>query len=175
MTSAAAREQGVQRPLMQVLLGAGARATPAAIDAALGHREREAVCALLEAGQPLTAPIAAALGRTDVLGALLRDASADERQRALGLAVINGELAAARSALDAGADPNRFLPVHAHSLPLHSAALDENLELLQLLVERGARPDAVDTLWHGTPLDWAIHEGKARSRAFLERLRDGAR
>ena len=74
-------------------------------------------------------------------------------------------------ALDAGADVNGFLPVHAHSTALHQAAIDENLELIELLIARGARADIADTLWGSTPLGWAMHQGKARARAYLEGLR----
>jgi ankyrin repeat protein len=170
MTSSPAREQGLQIPLVELLLRAGATATAQAIDMTLGHRELAPILALLQAGHEMTASIAAALGRTDQLSGLLRTAPADEIQNALGMAVINGQTDAARLALDAGADPNRFLPVHAHSLPLHQAVLDENLELMDLLVAHGARTDIADKLWNGTPLDWAIHQGKDRARAWFERL-----
>jgi hypothetical protein len=58
--------------------------------------------------------------------------------------------------------------VHQHSVPLHQAALDENIELMELLLAHGARLDIRDTLWNGTPLGWARHEGKAKAIAFLE-------
>jgi ankyrin repeat protein len=170
MTSTPAREQGLQIPLLELLVGAGATPTPQAIDMTLGHRELPPVLALLQAGHPMTAPIAASLGDTGRLEGLLRTASADEVQRAFGMAVINGQTEAARLALEAGADVNAFLPVHRHSTPLHQAALDENLELMELLVARGARADVADTLWGSTPLGWAIHQGKTRSRTWLERL-----
>jgi ankyrin repeat protein len=168
MTSAPAREQGLQIPLLERLLEAGAKATPQAIDMTLAHRELAPIDALLRAGHPMTAPIAAALGRTDRLKELLRGASASEVHSALSLAAVNGHTEAARLALDAGADVDAFMVVHRHSTPLHQAALDENLELMALLLARGARTDIADTLWDGTPLDWAIHQGKARSRAYLE-------
>jgi Ankyrin repeats (many copies) len=170
MTSSPAREQGLQISLVELLLRAGATATTRAIDMTLGHCELAPILALLRMGHRMTAPIAAALGRTDQLAGLLDTAPADEIQNALGMAVINGQTNAAHLALEAGADPNRFLPVHAHSLPLHQAALDENLELMELLVARGARTDIADKLWNGTPLDWAIHQGKDRARAWLEQL-----
>jgi len=170
MTSSPAREQGLQGPLIACLIEAGATASPQAIDTTLAHWELEPVRALLAGGLPLTAGIAAALGDLDRLPALLAEASREEIQRALGLAAINRENVAARMALDAGADPNGFLPVHTHSLPLHQAAIDENLELMELLVSRGARTDIADPLWGATPLDWAIHNGKTRARAYLERL-----
>jgi hypothetical protein len=165
MTSAAAREQGHQVPLIRTLLAAGAAATAQTIDLALAHRELEAVQAL---EPPLTASIAAALGRADHLRRLLATAAPAEVQAAFGLAVINGRTAAASVALDAGADVNAFLPVHPHSVALHQAALHDDVELLELLVERGARTDLRDTVWGGTPREWAVHEHRPRAAAYLE-------
>jgi len=118
----------------------------------------------------MTAPIAAALGRTEALTSLLPNASPEERQEALGLATINRQLEAARLCLDAGADPNGFLPVHRHSMPLHQAALHGNVELMKLLVAHGARLDIRDTLWDGTPLGWAVHNKKTEAEAYLRSL-----
>jgi ankyrin repeat protein len=171
MTSAPARDQGLQGPLIACLVKAGAVAGMQAIDSTLAHWELDPVRQLLAAGLPMTAAMAAALGEIDRLPALLAEASPEEVQRTLGLAVINRQNAAARLALESGADPNGFLPVHAHSLPLHQAAIDENIELMALLLARGARTDVPDKLWGATPLDWAIHNNKARSRAWLEGLR----
>jgi hypothetical protein len=173
MTSSPAREQGLQIPLVELLLRAGATATSQAISMTLGHRELAPIRALLRMGQRMTASIAAALGQTEQLVGLLRTASAEEIQDALGMAVINGQTDAARVALDAGADPDGFLPVHTHSLPLHLAVLDENMDLMELLVAHGARTDIADRLWHATPLGWAVHQGKDRARAWLERLGSG--
>jgi ankyrin repeat protein len=170
MTSLPAREQGLQIPLLERLMKAGATPTTKAIDVTLAHRELAPIQALLQAGHPMTLPIAAALGRTDRLEALLREASAEEVQNAFGMAVINRQVEAARLALDAGADVNGFLPVHAHSTALHQAAIDENLALMELLVERGARTDIADKLWSSTPLGWARHQGKSRAGDYLERV-----
>jgi hypothetical protein len=167
ISGAAAREAGRQLELMDALLAAGARATPDAIDVALAHQEREAVAALLRAGYPSTAPIAAGLGRTDELPALLAGATRQEANRALGLAVINDQPYAARLALDAGADVGAFLPVHAHSTALHQAALTDDVALIDLLLARGAPTDVRDRVWNGTPLDWAIHERREQARKRL--------
>ena len=51
--------------------------------------------------------------------------------------------------------------------------VDEKFELMELLVAHGARTDIADKLWNATPLGRAIHQGKDRARAWLERL--GAR
>jgi hypothetical protein len=172
MTSLPAREQGLQIPLIEQLMKAGATATARAIDVTLAHWELAPIRALLQSGHPMTAPIAAALGRTDRLKDLLREASAAEIQNTFGMAVINRQNEAARLALDAGADVNGFLPVHAHSTALHQAAIDENLELMALLVERGARTDIADKLWSSTPFGWASHQGKTRAADYLKQLAD---
>ena len=116
----------------------------------------------------MSAPIAAALGADDVLRELLPSASRDDVQTAFGLAVINGHTNAARLALDAGADVDAYLPVHAHMTALHGAAQLDDAALIALLLSRGARADQRDTLWDATPLGWANHFGKAAARAALE-------
>jgi peptide-methionine (S)-S-oxide reductase len=161
--------QGHQDDMLATLLAAGARASPQAIAVALAHRQIAPVRALLAAGHAMTAPIAAALDNTE-LATLLGDTSAEDRQIALGLAVINGHVAVARRCLDAGADANAFLPVHRHSTPAHQAAINDDVEMLKLLIECGARLDTRDTLWDGTPLGWAVHGKKANAEAYLRSL-----
>jgi peptide-methionine (S)-S-oxide reductase len=163
MTGCAAREAGLQVPLMDALLEAGAHATPAAIHATLRERELGAVEALLERGHPLTAPIAAALGRTDDLGALLTPENA---QDALYVAALNRRTEAAALALDAGADPDAF-PDHATAL--HEAALNDDTPTVELLLDRGARTDLRDRMWDGTPLGWARHARADRAAELLSR------
>ena len=169
MTSSSAREHAQQLPLMRVLLAAGATAAPDAIVMTAGHRELDALRALLDGGQRMTVLLAAALGADEQLRELLPNASAEDVQTAFGLAVINQHTHAARLALDAGADVDAFLPVHAHSTALHQAALADDVALIELLLERGARTDVRDTLWDATALGWAIHQGRAAARAVLER------
>lgn len=163
MTSAPAREQGLQLPLMDVLIEAGAVAGPPEIEGALGHRELGAIEELLRRGYAMTAPIAASLGRLDELSRLLPE----DAQAAFAFAVINGRTEAARLALDAGADVNAPAPVHSHSTALHQAVLHDDPELLRALIERGARTDVRDTLHHGTPLDWARYLELPNATAFL--------
>lgn len=167
MTSAAAREHGLQTPLIQKLLAAGAQPSETAIASALAHKELEPIRALEAAGVPLDAAMAAGLDRAETLRELLLNAPREQVQLALALAAINGHEGVARVALEFKADPNAFMPVHAHSVPLHQAALTENIRLLELLIGHGARTDIRDKMWNGTPLDWSVHEGKHASRAFL--------
>jgi peptide-methionine (S)-S-oxide reductase len=167
MTGAAARAQGLQRPLMRVLLDGGAVASTETILKTAAEKERDALRMLLESGHPMTATIAAALGDDEALRSLLASASRDERQAAFGAAVINGRLAAARIALDAGAKVNARLPVHAHATALHQAAFDGDLALIALLLERGAHRDTRDALWDGTPHDWALYANRTAAAEAL--------
>ena len=133
------------------------------------HRELGALRALLDGGQPMTAPIAAALGADDELRALLRSADRENVQAAFAMAVINGHLEAVRLALEAGADVNAYLIVHAHSTALHQAANDNNVRLIELLLAHGARRDLRDTLWSSTPLGWATYFDRRQAMAALGR------
>lgn len=167
MSGSAAREQDLQIPLLALLVDAGATPSDNAIVVALAHRETRPVEALLTRGHALTAVIAAGLGRDAALPALLAAAAPIERQAALAMAVVNRRVDAARLCLQAGADANAFMPVHKHSAPLHQAALDGDVAMMKLLVSHGARNDIRDTLWNGTPLGWAVHNGQREAEAYL--------
>lgn len=62
------------------------------------------------------------------------------------------------------------MPCHAHSTPLHQAAIHDDVAMIDLLVAHGARLDIEDKLWRGTALGWAVHEGKKQAEAFLRSL-----
>ena len=70
--------------------------------------------------------------------------------------------------VEAGADPNAFMPCHTHATPLHQAALDGRIDLMELLVSHGASLDVEDKLWRGTPLGWAQHAKDAAVADFLK-------
>jgi peptide-methionine (S)-S-oxide reductase len=169
MTSSSAREQGHQLPLLRLLLEAGAMVSRDAILSAAAHRERESLRALIADGRPLDALLAAALGEVSSLPSLLQRASQKDRDAALGLAVINQETEAARMAIAAGADVNAFLPIHSHSTALHQAAAYNDVELIRLLLDAGARDDSRDTLWDATPREWALFADKIEAAAALDR------
>jgi hypothetical protein len=160
----------MQIDLVRTLTEAGAVADYGAVLATLGHGQRAPIAWLVERGMKLTAAAAAGLGRIDALADLLTRASEQEKNDALALAAINGQSEATRLALESGADPNQRMPVHTHSTPLHHAAIREDLATMKLLVAHGARLDIRDTLWHGTPLGWAVHEGRKEAEAYLRGL-----
>jgi ankyrin repeat protein len=85
------------------------------------------------------------------------------------LAAQHGQTEIVRLLLDAGEDPDRYNPAgnHGHSTPLHQAALAGHEEVVHLLVERGARLDIEDSIYHGTPLGWALHSGQSAIADYL--------
>ena len=84
-------------------------------------------------------------------------------------AAAAGHADVVRLLLDAGEDPSRYNPdgYHAHSTPLHQAVWSDHADVVRLLVERGARLDIQDTVYHGTPLGWAIHGGRTAIAEYL--------
>lgn len=111
---------------------------------------------------------AAGLGRLADAARLLPAADAESRHRALALAQY-GHTEVVRLLLDAGEDPGRYNPEgnHAHSTPLHQAALAGHDVVVRLLVERGARLDVKDKIYHGTPLGWAEYAGRTEIAKYL--------
>jgi hypothetical protein len=164
------RECGVQTSLIDVLCDYGADPGSAMLPA-LVHAEFGAAEVLLRRGAGLSLPVAAATGRVEDVQRLLSGASSEERHIALALACQHGRLQVVRLLLDAGEDPNRYNPVgcHSHSTPLHQAALAGHSEVVQLLIERGAKVDTRDILFGGTPSGWAEHGGKSEIAAYLRK------
>jgi hypothetical protein len=170
------RECGVQIPLIDLLCEYGA-SPESALRAAAAHGEHEAVNALLRHGARLDLPVAAALGRVDEFHRFFPTANVHDRHLALALASQFGHVEIVRLLLDAGEDPNRYNPMgaHSHSTPLHQAVWAGHESLVRLLVERGARLDRKDVLWHGTPADWAEYGGRLELESYLraqQSLRD---
>jgi hypothetical protein len=164
-------ECGVQIALIELLCDYGAD-PDSAIHAAAPQRSLAAAYALIARGAHIDLPIAAAMGRVDDTRRLLPTANSVDRHLALAVASQVGHIEIVRLLLDAGEDPNRYNPLgsHAHSTPLHQAALNGNEDLVRLLIERGASVDTKDLLWRGTPADWAQHEGKTELEVYLRAM-----
>jgi hypothetical protein len=170
------RECGVQGALIHLLCGRGAD-PDSAIQGAAVLFEIEAVKALVGLGAHVTLPVAAALGQTEDAFRLLPKSNSEQRHLALALAAQYGHTEIVRLMLDAREDPNRFNPLgaHSHSTPLHQAAWNGHLEVVKLLVLRGARTDVKDILFGGTPAGWANYSGKEEVEAYLRQLEDRER
>ncbi|MBC7897837.1 MAG: ankyrin repeat domain-containing protein [Cytophagaceae bacterium] len=168
---------GMQVPLVHVLLdhgaaieGVGMPKWHSPLMTALIFGFRDAAEALVSRGAKVDRlEVAAGLGRVGDATALLPSADEESRHRALALATMCGQVGVARRLLEAGVDPSRRNPdgFHGHATPLHHAAHAGHLEMVALLVRHGARVDLRDSLWQGTPLDWAEHGEQDTIAAFL--------
>jgi ankyrin repeat protein len=145
------------------------------VETALVFGYRDAAEALVRHGAPVSLPAAAGLGRAELLRAMLPEASAAARRRALAIAAQSGQVETARILIDAGEDPNRFNPpgTHSHATPLHQAVWAGHVEVVRLLVERGARLDIRDTIYNSTPLGWAEYGGREQIAALLRGVKGG--
>jgi len=170
-------QAGVQVALLDTLVDYGASVEErgegkwkSPLMTALAFGYRDAAEALVRRGARVDHLAAAAgLGRLNDAARLLPGADPKSRHVALALAAQSGHTAVVKLLLDAGEDPDRYNPDgnHAHSTPLHQAALAGHDAVVQLLVERGARLDMKDTIYQGTPLDWAVYAGKASIESYL--------
>jgi hypothetical protein len=167
-TGSVPHQCGVQLPLIDLLCDYGADYEGVKHAVAL-HGYSESLQALIRRGARIDLPVAAALGLTEDARRLLPSASPEDRHLALTLAADHGHVEIVRLLLDAGEDPNRYNPPggHSHTTPLHQAALGGYEDVVRLLVERGARLDMKDILFHGTPADWARHAGRTEIETYL--------
>ena len=169
-------EAGLQAALAETLLDYGAAVdgigsvSKSPIMTALAFGYLNTAEALARRGASLNdLAIVAGLGRLAAASRLLPIADSRSRHAALALAAQHGHADVVRLLLDAGEDASRYNPEghHAHATPLHHAAFSNHGDVVRLLVERGARLDIKDTLYNGTPLDWAIHGGRTEIAAYL--------
>ncbi len=175
---------GVQVPLVHVLAdyganldGVGDSAWRSPLHTALVFGFTDAARALVARGSRVDAlAIAAGLDDLERCLAMMPLANADERHRALALAVENDALNVLHYLLDAGERPDRFNPtgMHAHQTPLHSAALRGNLAMVEMLLQYGASTHAEDLQWHATPMGWAQHAAQLHIIDYLRTRQRGA-
>lgn len=99
-------------------------------------------------------------------------AAADDPGEALRRAASAGDLAKVQELLAAGADVNAGNRYGATAL---AYACDKgHTAVVNLLLERGANPNAKDSFYNFTPLGWAVQEGHAEIvRALLAKGAEG--
>lgn len=170
-------EAGLQSPLAEKLLdfgasveaiGEGKWTDPLMTALAFGYGKTAEVL-VRRGAQIRNLAAAAGIGSLSEVQRFLPDSDALSRHRALALAAQHGHLEVVRLLLDAGENPNRYNPDgnHAHSTPLHQAVWAEHEPVVRLLLERGADLSIQDTIYHGTPLDWAIYGHKQSIESYL--------
>ena len=176
--SGVAAASGVQLPLIDILVEAGA--TPGGnADSALVNRHVAAAERLIQLGGSLSLGAALCLDRGDHIPRLFAEATADERQFSLVLAALNGKSEGVRWMLEAGVPPNQpSADLYPHGMPLHHAVCSGSLSTVKALVEAGADVGIADTAWDASPLAWAEHyvsesagDRRARYEAIVEYLR----
>jgi ankyrin repeat protein len=138
--------------------------------------------ALIKAGASvenagLTLTAAVCLGRSEDIVRLAKEASPEEKQKALAAAAYNGRLDAIEMALALGADPNApNAGLHPGASALHNAVCSGSLAAVRKLVEAGARVHVKDGPYKATPLEWAEYFVRASGAATVESFqREGSR
>jgi len=178
------RSDGRQLELLDVLIDAGASTEGGPVQAFICYNEA-AARHLIARGATLTLPAALCLGLWDDVARLAPDATAEEKQVALGLAALNGKAEALSRLLPLGVDLDAFTSgFYSHATPLHHAVWSGSLAAVRVLVEAGASLTTHDKAEDATPLGWAEYaatlpaaatEGK-QFRAIADYLRQhGAR
>jgi ankyrin repeat protein len=176
--SGVAAQCGVQIPLIDLLVNAGA-APAANANNALVNQHVAAAERLVQLGGRLTLGAALCLDRWDDIPRLFAEANDAQKQMSLVLAALNGKADAVRWMVNAGVPMNQpSADLYAHGTPLHHAVCSGSLETVQALIEAGADASIADTAWNGTPLGWAEHyvadsapDRRARYATIAEYLR----
>jgi ankyrin repeat protein len=178
VSSSPPKDAGVQVPLINILVDYGATIAArgegnwtSPIETALVFNMCEAADALVKRGAPVdTLAAAAGLGHLEDVRRRLPSADAADRHRAMALAAQCGHADVLAMLIDAGEDPNRFNPpgTHSHTPPLHQAIAAGHLNVVKLLVERGARLDIKDTIYQSTPLGWAEYCDQPEIALYLK-------
>jgi ankyrin repeat protein len=168
---------GLQAPLAELLLDYGAAhqgpgtnwQSDVGTALAFGYLDTAKVLAK-RAGAVKNIAEAAGLGLAKETARMLPSADATSKHAALALAAQHGHVEVGRLLLDAGEDPSRYNPEghHSHSTPLHQAVLGGHLDVVKLLIERGAPLDAKDKLYQATPLGWANYGGQTALAEYLK-------
>jgi len=162
-----ARECAVQIDLLNVLIDAGASTNRVSNDA-LVNGNFDAAEHLIKRGATLTLPTALCLERWDEADLLGATANHDQKQFSLVLAALNGKTQAVTRVLSYGVKINEpSQDLYSHATALHHAVSSGFLDTVRVLVEAGAKLDIRDTIYDGTPLDWAEYGKKDKIAIYL--------
>jgi Ankyrin repeats (3 copies) len=176
-----ARECGVQIELIDVLLDAGASPDGRTTyegrygthgDAAICNRNYAAAEHLLTRGASLTLTTALCLRRWDEVDQLARGATLEGQQSAFVQAAMNGQAEALSRMLALGMSATTVSARNqSHATAVHHAVWSGSVEAVKVLVDAGADLTRRDSIYDGTPLDWAKH-GEETDAARVEQYRE---
>ena len=171
-TSAPPAIAGVQRAVIDVLLKHGARMDlpgtggnkQSLVRACLANGQPEAAEYLAGRGAPLDLPGAAGIGRIDVVkrffdedGDLSAKPTKAQMVDGFSMACTYGRADVVDCLLDRGIDVGTQIRGHGEShTALHVAAFHGHVEVVRVLLRRGARVDVIDKTWGTPPLVWAL-------------------
>jgi ankyrin repeat protein len=175
---------GVQLGVIDVLLEHGARmdregsagSRHALVRGCLANGQANAARYLASRGAPLDVIGAAGIGRLDVVGTFF-DASGSPRssvhdedlREAMAFACSYGHPDVAAFLLAHGVDANAELRLYGQGhTALHLAAYHAHVEILDLLIAKGAALDVVDKTWGTPPLVWALTGWQDKAAATPE-------
>jgi ankyrin repeat protein len=175
-TSIHPRRAGVQIALLKTLLKRGARLDlPSSagrghslIRSCLANGQPEAAGFFASLGAPLDITGAAGLGLLETVKSQFREATRRQQEEAFEYACWYGRTAVVEYFLDSGIDPGLRFP--DGKTGLHCAAYGAHVDLIRLLLKRGAPPGARDKDHNATPLDVALWvRGRTPDPALRER------
>lgn len=174
-TSEPPRVAGVQRAVIELLLDRGARMDApdmagnahSLVHACLANGQPDAAAYLASRGAPVDFVGAAGLGQIDRVRSFFgEDGGQPPRARmaeAFELACAYGRPAVVEFLLDHGLDVDEPLFGDPGHTGLHDASYHAQVEVVRLLLRRGARVDPIDKTWKTPPLIWAL-TGWSRER-----------
>lgn len=156
---------GVQTELLDLLLKRGAtievfrnRGSEPIVNICLANGRQESAALLAERGARLDLEGAAGLGRLDLVKGLVqngeRDVVQEQMKSGFHWACEYGRNEVVDFLLASGIDARAK---HRGTTAIHWGAHGGHADIVASLLQQGARVDARDDKWKGTPLEWALH------------------
>jgi hypothetical protein len=173
VTSSPPRDAGAQIALADLLLERGARVDDNIVRSCLMNGCPEAAAHMAARAASLTLEEATGIGRLDLVAQQFDQPSPPsdpEVAAALMMASWYDRTEIVRFLLDRGVDVATRAPEDGHTA-LHIAAYRGSVDLVALLLQRGAPVNTIDAQYHTPPLVWALHAWLVEGRAGAERYR----
>jgi ankyrin repeat protein len=173
LTSKRASEAGVALPLIDLLVKAGAKFdldAPDVLGMPLLNVAPATAEALVGRGAKMDIRHAAALSKIEVMKSLLAERVAPAMlEEALAFACIRGQAEAAALLSEHGAKGDVLVTPGGQTprTALHEAANRGHVDIVKILLAKGANAFIVEPRWGGTPAGWAEHGGHAEIAAML--------